>query len=198
MKQNILILLILNCLLLTSYSQDEENLKGEFYLAPDFGLTFGTISRIEVSPVLGYHITDRFNIAGGFKYEFYSLTNAYNQDNFRTHIYGPRAFARYTLFKNIGKYLPVGMSTQLFAHAEFESSSLESKYFGSYSNPDSGRFWQSTLLVGGGISQSASERVKLNVVILWDTDGSSKSMYSNPIIRFGFQFYLRPKKEEFW
>jgi hypothetical protein len=169
-------------------------LKGKTFLASDFGLLLGTINRIEFSPAFGYYFSDRFNVAAGFKYEFYSETRLYaSQVPIKTNIYGPRAFARYSIFKNLGDYLPIGANTALFAHAEVESSSLENKYFAYPSFPENGRFWYTTMLVGGGISQSASDRIKFNIVVLWDTDGSSVSIYSNPVIRFGIQFFLRAR-----
>ncbi len=197
MKKCLLIFCFTSFSILHGYAQGEKSLKGEFFLAPDFGLMLGTINRIEFSPVLGYNITDRFSIAAGFKYEFYSKTRLYNyQERVKTHIYGPRAFVRYTLFKNLNDFLPISMNTGLFAHLESESSSLERRLFDYPSFPENGRFWYSTLLVGGGISQYASERIMLNVLVLWDTDGGYTSLHSNPIIRFGFQFYLRPKTED--
>jgi hypothetical protein len=157
----------------------------------------GTINRIEVSPALGYQITNRFNVAAGFRYEFYSETRVYStQSSTKTHIYGPRAFVRYTIFENLGEFLPVAFNTSLFSHIEYESSSLEGKYFGYPMNPDYGRYWYSTFLVGGGISQAASERVHFNILVLWDTYTGNTSLYSNPIIRFGIQFFIRPGMKE--
>ena len=197
MKKNLLSFLIIIFSFSITYAQDDEELKGEFFLAPDFGLILGTINRIEFSPALGYYFTDRFCVAGGFKYEFYSETRLYtNQSTIKTNIYGPRAFARFTIFKNLGDYLPIGMGTSLFTHMEFESSSLERKYFDYPAYSDNGRFWYSTVLVGGGFSQAATERIHLNILLLWDTDGGSTSLYNNPVIRFGFQFFLRPKMQE--
>jgi len=198
MKKNIFILFffVYSCLAIKA-QDDEQGLKGQFYLAPDFGLMLGTISLIEVSPALGYYITPRLNAAIGFKYKFYSETWVYStQDPIKTHIFGPRAFARYTIFNDLGDFLPVGINTSLFGHTEFESSSLEEKHFGNSLEP--GRFWYSTVLVGGGISQSASERVHFSILVLWDTYTGSASLNSSPVIRFGIQFFLRPRMQELY
>jgi hypothetical protein len=189
--------LITGCFIIIStwsvYAQEEENYKGEFYLAPDFGLMLGTINQIEVSPAIGYHLSDRFSIGCGFKYEFYSQTRVYtNQTQVKTQIYGPRAFVRYTVFRNLGSFLPIGMNTSLFLHSEFEALNLEKKFFYYPNFPDDGRFWYNTILIGGGFSQAASERLRVNILVLWNTDAGNISLYNNPVIRFGFQFYLRP------
>jgi hypothetical protein len=191
-KPGIFSILFFSCF--SVFAQDESGSKGTFYIAPDFGLMLGTVNRIEISPALGYCITDRLSIAGGFKYEFYSETRLYaSQYPVKTSIFGPRAFARYTVFENIGDYLPIGINTALFGHAEFESSSLENKYFSNSISPGNGRFWYSTVLLGGGISQAASERINLTILLLWDADPGSVSFYSNPVIRFGLQFMLKPR-----
>lgn len=194
--------LILSLLTIYSFSflqaQDEEDLSHQFFISPDFALMLGTVNRIEVAPALGYHITDRLSVAAGFKYEFYSQTRLYPyQEQIRTSIYGPKAFARYTIFKDLGSFLPISPGTGLFAHAEIESSNLESYYFSYNPLPETSRFWYTTFLVGGGISQSASDRMKLNFVVLWDTGSGLVSLYSNPIFRFGMQIYLRKKQEEY-
>jgi hypothetical protein len=169
--------------------QDEEYLNGKLYLSPEFGLIIGTTTRIEVSPAVGYYVSDRFSIAGGFRYEYYKQSDNY-YGKYETNIYGPRAFARYSLIKNIGNLLPVQSNIEILAHVEFEALSLSNKYFGNNLSNEVGRFWYSTVLIGGGISQSASQRIKLNAIILWDVDTSLRSPYTNPIFRIAIQIML--------
>jgi hypothetical protein len=175
-----------------SKGQDEEYLKGRFFLSPDFGLMFGSTTRIEISPAFGYYLNDRLGIAGGFVYEYYKQSGNYFS-NYETSIYGPKAFARFTLIKNLGEFLPIESSFQILAHIEYESLSLDEKYFSRNITPGEGRFWYSTALIGGGISQSGSGRIKLNALILWDVDANSISPYNNPIFRLGIQFIFRNK-----
>ncbi len=199
MKSKLLLIFVLMYSLPYIYAQDKESLRAELYIAPDFGLMLGIVNRIEFSPAIGYYLTDRISIAGGFKYEFYSQTRVYsNQSAIKTHIFGPRAFARYTIINDIGEILPVGAGTSLFSHIELETSSLETKYFKYTNFPSEDRFWFSTVLVGGGFSQVASDRIHINFLLLWDTSGGSISLYNNPVIRFGFQFFLRPRTIEYY
>jgi hypothetical protein len=175
-------------------AQDKQELKGKYFLGPDIGLMFGTVNRIEIAPVLGYYITNRLSIAAGFKYEFYSQKSLYTTvGSVKTHIYGPRAFMRFAVFNNIGDYLPVGMNSSIFMHAEFESNNLSSDYFYNPAVTDNSRFWHSTVLLGGGFSQTASERMQINILFLWDTYTGSISLYYNPVIRFGLLFFLGPR-----
>jgi hypothetical protein len=197
MKKLIIFLFLLIFSISNIYSQEEQSLKGQLFLSPDFGLMFGTINLIELSPALGYCITDRLSAAAGLKYMFYSKTRVYsNQAAEKTNIYGPRAFARYILVKNLGEFLPVGLNTNVFADVEFESNSLERKYFDYPTFPDKGRFWYDAFLIGGGFSQAASERINISFVMLWNTNPGYISLYNNPVIRFGIQFFFRPARQE--
>ena len=183
--------LLLTLLLLPVRAQDEFSYKGRFYIAPDFGLVLGYATRIDVSPALGYYLTERLSLAAGAKYEYYKLKSFYNNNSLETHIYGSRIFARYTIIRNLGELLPIRSNIEILTHVEFESLSLENQYFGT-GLIDTGRFWYNTLLIGGGISQAASERFKLNAVFLWDVDTSSRSPFTNPIINIGIQIMLGP------
>jgi hypothetical protein len=175
-----------------SKGQDEEILKGKIFLAPDFGLMAGTTTRIEFSPALGYYLTDRLCLAGGFIYQYYKQSGKYLY-NYETNIYGPKAYARYTLIKNLGNLFPIQSNIEIMAHIEFESISLAEKYFGLNPSNTNNRFWYTTALIGGGISQTASERIKINALILWDVDTSSRSPHSNPTLRLGIQFMFKNK-----
>ncbi len=172
-----------------SFAQDDDNKKGRFFIAPDIGLLIGTVTSIELSPMLGYYVTNRFSVAAGFRYEYYKDSRAYfGLEPYKTSIYGPRAQVRYTFIENIDNILPLKMYTALFVQAENETLSLESEYFGFPNYSDEGRFWKNFTLIGGGLRQPAGRNFFLNMVILWDIDNSIVSPYNNPILRIGFQY----------
>lgn len=161
---------------------------GKFYLSPDFGLMLGTITRIEVSPSVGYNLTPRLSIGAGAKYQYYRIKDYYT-GTYKTNIYGPQVFARLIIIKDLANIFPSNSNTQIFGHVEYESLSLENKYFNNV-NITNGRFWFNTLLIGGGLSQAASSRINAVVLLLWDTDTSGQSPYSNPIFRIGINIKL--------
>ncbi len=178
------LLAVISTELIKAQDEDYYN-QGKFFISPDFGLIVGTITRIEVSPVLGYYVSDRLSLAAGFTYQYYKQSGDYFV-NFKTNIYGPRAYASYILIKNLGEILPVQSNIEILTHLEYEALSLENKYFALIPS-ETGRFWFHTALIGGGISQTTSQRIKLNALILWDVDTSTLSPNSNPIIRIGIQ-----------
>jgi len=148
-------------------------------------LRFGTVTDIELAPIVGYQLTPRFSVASGIKYEYYS-DRYYNYD---THIYGFKVFSRFNIIQDLNRIIPAGISMSIFVHAEYEGLSLESRYF-DYGNqfPGQDRFWLNTFLVGGGIRQPIGPKAGIYFSILWNLNDNINSIYSNPIMRIGFSF----------
>ncbi len=188
------LLIISICSFIEIQAQEEEERKGQFYLAPDIGLLFGTVTRIEFSPLLGYYLTNRLTLAGGFRYEYYKDSrNYYGYTSYSTSIYGPRLQARFILIHNIDNILPIRLNAGLFILAEQEFLSLERRYFDFPNYDEDGRFFKPITLIGGGISQQAGRNSFFNVMVLYDLNNDISSPYVNPIIRIGFQIGLVKK-----
>jgi len=171
--------------------KDDNELPGRIFIAPDFGLVLGTVTRIEFSPSLGYHITPRLILGTGGRFEYLKEKYYLNSSiDIQTFIYGYRLFSRLVLIKDVNEIIPLNVPLSIFAHAEFESLSLEERYFRLASIDSHQRFWLNSILAGGGINQQTGSRTSFNVMILWDLTNSISSPYVNPIIKFGVQFYL--------
>lgn len=201
-RKSLLLLLVSIMISLShGYSQDyprrsenktENELPERFFIAPDFGLVLGDITRIEFSPSLGYHLTPGFILGLGGRYEYVREKDFFtNRISVRTSIYGYRLFSRLILVKNLADIIPIQIPLGLFGHLEFESLSLEEKYFRPGAPFDAtDRFWLNSVLAGGGISQPTGLRSSFNILVLWDLTNSASSPYINPILKFGMQFYL--------
>lgn len=151
------------------------------FFGGNFGLQFGSITDIELSPVVGYWVLPRVAVALGPDYRYYSYNKV------RTHIYGGKSYLEFTLLRNINSVIPIGTNSDIIAHFEDQYLSLESSFF---KDPlSSGRFYVNTLLAGGGISQQIGKRASINLVVLWalNTD-DSLGLYSNPEFRLSFIF----------
>lgn len=166
---------------LESKDFNELTFRERIFFGGHFGLMFGTITNIEISPIAGYRFTPRLSLALGPKYQYYKEGIFIN-----THIYGGRAFARYMLIKDLNNLVPLNLNAGLFFHTEYEGLSLEEKYFGSPGYV--GRFLLNSVLVGGGVSQPVGDRGALNFTVLWNINGTSNTPYTNPVIRIGFNF----------
>lgn len=136
------------------------------------GLQFGTLTRIEVSPQVGYWFTQRVIAGLNMTYQYYRLKDpAYTIE---TSIYGGGTFGRFFFTQNI------------FAHAEIESLNIE--FADSYPPYDLSRKWITSYFVGGGFMQRFSKKGGVYMMLLWNLNQTIESPYSNPVIRGGILF----------
>jgi len=156
------------------------------YFGGMFGLQFGTITDIQVSPLAGYRITPRFSTGVGLKYEYYSERNPLFR--YSTHIFGPRLFSRYLFLASFSNILPTKYNGGLFFEGEYEALNMDDKYFG-YSTPGEGkRFWLKSWLAGIGLRQPLSYRSALNIILLYNLRDTEYTPYTNPMFRIEVSF----------
>lgn len=157
------------------------SLNERIFFGGSFGLQFGSIADIEISPVAGIWVLPRLSVAMGPEYRFYK----YYAD--KTNIYGAKAYTEFTLLRNINKVIPIGTNMDIILHLEDELLSLESNFF---RNPpyESKRFTINTILGGGGISQQIGRRSYLTFLILWTLTSEQYGIYTNPDFRISFMF----------
>lgn len=160
----------------TSTSQSTEK-KGfelsRFFFGGNIGFMLGDYTNIELSPLVGYHLTKRLSLATQVKY------NYVNSKHFSLSFsnYGFALSSSYNITK------------QIFAHVEYEYLSIDSKLYnlwGLYTNEK--RIAFHNILVGGGYRTPIGERSYANLLILWNISDNAYSLYNNPIIRINFEF----------
>lgn len=156
-------------------------LRERLFYGGSFSLQFGTITNIEVSPVIGLWVLPRLAVAVGPSYSYYKYYDI------KTDIYGGRSYVQFVVLRDLDKFIPLGIHTSFFLHLEDEMLSLESD---SWSNApvNSKRFIINTVLAGVGISQQVGTRSSINFMVLWALNDSGYEIYSNPEIRIGFVF----------
>ena len=138
------------------------------------GLLLGTVTMIDISPFIGYKLTDKLTPGIGFTYQYYNdgTVTPYVALN----VWGGRVFLRYNVWK------------RLFAHVEYEYLTFKTAI---YSPIDAQQQINlNNILVGGGYSERIGENVYANITVLWNINESAYSLDSNPIIRLGFTFGL--------
>lgn len=138
------------------------------YTGGSFGLQFGTFTNISLLPILGYRLTDKFNVGVGGVYHFSKFRSlSYSS-------YGARAFTQLELF-NIGEGAILG-------HAEVEF--LNTKY------EASGDLFTTNItlpLVGIGYRQRINEKASVDMLLLYNVnDKVNGNPYNNPVFRVGF------------
>lgn len=178
MKKSFTFFCILNLFFISSaFAQREvdEEKKSFFdrtYFGGNFNLQFGNVTFIDISPLMGYMVTDKFSVGTGITYQYLN----YRYLDFSTNIYGGRLFARH----NIGQ--------QFFVHTEFESLNVEFPRLTPTNERVWAREWVPGVFVGGGIFQPFGRRGGVNLMALYNlTYQRGKSPYANPwVIRVGF------------
>lgn len=147
-------------------TEEKSWLNPNIFWGGNFGAAFGTITSVDVSPLIGYRFfNERLNVGVGLSYQYY----ADKRINFSTSIYGGRVFAQ---------ILPPGLDMFL-THAELEA--INYAYFmetrTTVINP----------LVGGGIRLPGGTRQFMSIMLLWNLNGDS-NISSNPLMRIGYTF----------
>ncbi len=156
-------------------------LSQRMFYGGNLGLQFGTITDIQISPVVGLWVSPRLAVAIGPDYRFFKYRSE------QTSIYGAKGYLQFVVIKDISTFLPIGASTGIFLHLEDEVLNLESSY---WKNPPvfSSRFNINTVLAGGGISQQVGRRSSIDLMLLWVLNDPGFDVYSNPEFRISFIF----------
>jgi hypothetical protein len=165
------------------YDQPEQTppVKDRLIFGGSFGLMFGTITDIQVSPIVGFWVLPRIALAAGPTYRFYK-----DQVD-RTSIYGGRGYMQFVVIQDLGKFFPGGLNTGIFLHVEDELLSLKANFWKYPLNPR-GRFYVNTVLAGGGISQQIGRKGSINLMLLWPLNDPTYNLYSKPELRVSFTF----------
>jgi len=146
-----------------------------------FGLQFGTITNIEVSPVIGLWVLPRVAVAAGPSFQYYK--DPYD----RTSIYGGKAFVQLMVIQDFNNVIPIGLNLGIFLQGEYDGLSLERAFFDG--SPDlTGRIYNGTFLAGAGISQPVGPRAFMNFTFLWPLAQSEYTLYTSPEISVSFYF----------
>jgi hypothetical protein len=175
-------------ILFSSIAFAQRGTESKFYVGGNLGLMFGTYTVIDISPIVGYKVTERFHVGSGLTYTYYKYTEdgppGTPSTTYSTSIYGGRLFTRYYVAEN------------LFAHVEDELLSMELPDLGEYYLNHRlviSRRWLNSVLVGGGYGYGfGSDGPALSIMVLFRINNEYEDFYpyQNPIIRIGLGFGL--------
>jgi hypothetical protein len=149
----------------------------------DIGLSVGTYTYINVSPAVGYRLTNRLTVGLGPIY----IYENYKNYNLESSMYGAKVITSFTVLRgtDINPNFQIG---NLILHMENEVLNVKPLVPDQYGWAYGNRLWIDNFLVGGGLSQSISSKFNVSVLILWDVTNNVYSPYSNPIFKIGFGF----------
>jgi len=164
----------------------------------NLGFQLGSATAIDISPEVMVRVVDQFHLGIGFSYDYLKYKNYFYDDTlklylpFKSNVYGGRIFARYYLRSLLDNFLG-----NLFVHAEYEYLYYVTPYKSDPSGQISDLFGYrysygksameiSSLFLGAGYEQPLSDRVYMDIIVLYNFNESYNSPYSNPVFRLGF------------
>lgn len=160
----------------TIYEDENPPLKDRMYFGGNFSLQLGNVTFIDVSPLAGAMITEKYSAGVGATYQYYN--NSFFRDA-TSHVYGGRIFNRYNIFR------------QIFLHAEYEALNLEVPNFIPNTNEVFfTREWVPGLFGGAGYFVPFGDRGGMNFMVLYNfSHDNIRSNYNEPyVFRVGFVF----------
>lgn len=132
------------------------------------GAWIGNPTFLDLSPLVGVKITNKFSAGLGIIYNYYSYK--YNNYTYSLNLYGGRIYARYFIFENV------------FGQIGWDRINRDDPY----SLKMNARVWVDNILVGGGVRYPIGERFYMIATGLWNLNQTPLSPYANPIIQVGF------------
>lgn len=148
----------------------------------NLGMNFGAVTVIDVSPEIGYRITNRLSAGLGATYIYYR--NNVSDEVFN--IWGLRQFASFTLIKDFSNILPFGKDIGgLLLYGEINSMRL----YNSFLNPfEPGHYWVVSPLVGPAYQLRIGARSYMLIMLLYNFNETMRSPLENPVFRITLQF----------
>jgi hypothetical protein len=136
------------------------------------GATFGTVTSIQLMPIVGYRIMPRWSAGVGVTYQYFK-DNRY-RPAYETNVYGGNVHSRVFIWEN------------LFAHTEFEVLNFDVPAF----DITSYRLVRKSvpaLFVGAGYFLPIGQRSGMSITVLYDLIQDPYSPYpGNYTMRIGF------------
>ena len=116
----------------TDQTKEPFSLKDKLFWGGNFGLAFGTNSYVDISPKLGYKLTEKLSAGIGLKYQYIGYNDPHSNYKESFSFYGGSVFSRYNL------------TNELFLMGEYESLNIKNFWISNYGG------WTDFFLVGAG------------------------------------------------
>lgn len=148
----------------------KEDFKDRFFFGGNFNAVFGIYTIVNLSPLVGFKVTDKLNVGAGFIFNYYAVK--YGSQTVSATFYGSHTFARYFVLDNIfiqGQYDRLYQPKINFAKGTLEKG------------------WVDYFLVGGGVRQPLGDRAYLVASLLYNVnyEPNQISAYYNPLVQIG-------------
>ncbi len=182
MKRNILLLLLMAGSLFTPSQAkaadrdvSEMTNKERIFVGGFVGVQLGTFTAINLHLHVGYLITNRFSAGIGGNYQY--ANDRFLGQSHSSHVVGGSVFARFRVVDHF------------FLHSEVERLRLQSRA-GLIAPEDRPTITENNVLVGVGYGLPLSDRVRVNLLLLYNLNEKSQVYFDNPFFKVGVDIYL--------
>ncbi len=151
-------------------AQDFNTFRDRINIGGGFGLSFGSYTYIQVSPVISYAVSSNFYLGLGLDYTYYKDSRYSYSYVYEGSIWAPKIFARYF----IGDF---------FAQAEIQKYYYKNVY--NSLNP-SEMISETHYYAGGGYRSWVGANSFMYVMVLFDLQRSDFAFGNNPQVQIGF------------
>ncbi len=163
-------------------AQEEEQKR--WFVGGNLGLQLGYVTLVDISPLVGYMVTERYAVGAGASYKYYRVRNFFYDTylnkyyHLRSHIYGGQVFNRFII------------SRSFFAHAEYEYLRFRNEvYVHDFINERYNKTYDfvnvNSVFIGGGYRQFFGSASAFEIMLLYNLNDTPNSPYQNPLIRMG-------------
>lgn len=182
-KIKISFLIIISILIgfISNEAYSQRSFGSRLFFGGNLGLQFGNMTLVDVSPLIGYRLTENVDVGISLTYKYYKVSDYFQYGNttfdLEANILGGGIFTRYNFTEN------------LFAHVEIEYLNFNQVNYTIYNNgivKENENVGITSIFVGGGYKQPMGENAFVTIMVLYNLNETMNSPYSNPIIRVGF------------
>ena len=156
-----------------SFNLNAQSLKGvpvkdRLFFGGSLGASFGQYTYVELSPVVGYRVTEKLHAGVGITYMYYNDKYWHYEES----VYGGNVFARYFFMESVFGIVQGGA---LRGNGINEMGQIE-------------KMTIPNLWLGVGYAQRLGGNGALMFSLLYDIIDDRNSFYQNPLIQIGFGF----------
>lgn len=150
----------------TKKPKDPRPFSERVWFGGGIGLSFGTVTAVQLDPMVGYKIDQggKLSVGLGGSYWYFRDNRFVPAYDFKA--YGYRTFSRYRVIE------------QAYLHAEFLHMNVEANRFTTFSEIQP-RVWVPHLLLGAGYVQPLGSRSSIFIQVLFDVIQDPNSIYFN-------------------
>lgn len=173
-------------------TKEPERFSDRIFFGGSIGLLFGTVTRVDILPQVGFWVLPQWAVGVGGRYTFrkgsYGIVGESTKP-VKSHIWGVSGFTQIMPIRDLDKAFGIGIHGGPIFQAEWEGLYLDKSVGEVGTTSNLGRSWVHLVLAGAGYHFPLGDKAALNLLAMWNLTDSKYSPYtSNPMLRVSINF----------